>query len=80
MGSKAFRRPCVRTVLQFESLRAGGEDVVLAERLQHRRAHDQRVLAVKDEAERERGKDHVAHAVDEDLPPGGIAEDRGSDP
>ena len=68
IGSIALRKPVPphdRPVL--EALRPRRQDVVLAERLEHRRAHDQRVLAEEDEAERQRRQDHVLEAVDEDL-------------
>src|SRR6187200_1169728 len=58
-----------------EPLRPRGEDVVLAERLEHRRANDERVLTKDDEAERERGKDHVLEPVHEHLDEPWIAED-----
>src|SRR4029079_1126776 len=58
-----------------QALRAGGQDVVLAERLEHRGADDERVLAEDDEPERQGGQDHVLQAVDGHLDRRRIAED-----
>ena len=55
---------------RLQPFRACGEDVVLAERLEHGRPHDQRVLAVEHEPERERGQEHVVGEVAHVLPPG----------
>src|SRR3954453_4972814 len=47
----------------LQPLRARGEDVVLAERLEHRRAYDQRVLAVQHEPERQRRQEDVRREI-----------------
>ena len=52
-----------------EALGARRQDVVLPERLEHRRAHDQRVLAVQHEPERRRREDHVGEHVLDVRPP-----------
>src|SRR6188508_350708 len=52
-----------------------GEDVVLTERLEHRRPDDERVLAEDDEAECQRREDHVLDPVHEHLDEPRIAED-----
>ena len=58
VGSSALRSAWRENPLR-QALGARGQHVVLAERLQHRRADDQRVLAVQRQRQRQRGQQHV---------------------
>ena len=48
-----------------QTLRAGEREVVLAHRVEQRRAHDERVLPEVGERQRQRGQEHVMRLVEE---------------
>jgi hypothetical protein len=70
----AFRNPCFHTIAQLLSPFARREDVVLPQRLEHRGADDQRVVAVQHQAKRESRQDHVLGPVHEEVECARIAE------